>query len=79
MIMKRTFPLGTVVRYADDHGGNEDRSYRVVFHWDEANGTVQMKHTISPPGEPDPEMETAQTNHLEIIGWCDKDGNMTWP
>jgi hypothetical protein len=31
MIMKRTFPPGTVVRFADDHGGNEDRSSRAVF------------------------------------------------
>lgn len=79
MMMEITFPPGTVVRYADEHGGNEGRSYRVVFHWDEANGTVQVKLTISSPGKPEPEMETALTNHLEIIGWCDEDGNMTWP
>ena len=76
--MKRTFPPGTVVRFADDHGGDEDRSYRAVFAWDEVNCSVKMKLTISTPGEADPEMETALTNHLEIIGWCDKDGNMTW-
>ncbi len=78
MIMKRVFPPGTVVRYADDHGGDTDRSHRVVFRWDEPSGTVEMKLTISTPGEPEPEMEIALTNHLEIIGWCDKDGNMTW-
>ena len=78
MILKRTFPAGTVVRFADDHGGDEDRSYRAVFDWDVENGSVEMKLTISTPGAPEPEMETALTNHLEIIGWCDKDGNMTW-
>ena len=78
MIMKRTFPPGTVVRFADDHGGNEDRSYRAVFEWDEPNGTVQMKLTTSQSRSPEPGMETASTNHLEIIGWCDRDGNMTW-
>ncbi|WP_269522618.1 hypothetical protein [Coraliomargarita parva] len=72
--MIRKFPPGTVVRYADEHGGNEDRSYRVVFEWDESAGTVQMKHTINPG----PKMETARTEHLEIIGWCDQDGKMTW-
>ena len=74
MIMKRAFPPGTVVRYADDHGGHTDRSYRVVFDWDEASSTVKVKHTINP----EPDFETVQTDHLEIIGWCDKDGNMTW-
>jgi hypothetical protein len=78
MVMTQIFPPGTVVRYADDHGGNEDRSYRVVFDWDEVNGSVKMKLTISTPGEPEPKMETALTNHLEIIGWCDQDGHMTW-
>ncbi|MGJ8653020.1 MAG: hypothetical protein ACSHX8_07085 [Opitutaceae bacterium] len=76
--MKRIFPPGTVVRYADDHGGNEDRAYRVVFKSDENNGIVKMKLTIPTPGKPEAELETAPTNHLEIIGWCDKDGNMTW-
>jgi hypothetical protein len=43
-----------VVRFADDHGGNEDRSYRVVFHWDEVNGTVEMKLTdIGGTAKPD--------------------------
>ena len=72
--MKRVFPPGTVVRYADDHGGDTDRSYRVVFEWNEEAGTVKAKHTINP----EPDFETVQTNHLEIIRWCDKDGNMTW-
>ena len=63
MKMKRTFPPGTVVRFSDDH---------------EPNGTVEMKLTISMPGEPEPEMETALTEHLVIIGWCDRDGHMTW-
>lgn len=74
MIMKRVFPPGTVVRYSDEHGGLEDRSYRVVSDWDGGNGTVRVKHTISPG----PEFETAATDHLEIIGWCDPQGNMTW-
>lgn len=78
MVMNRVFPPGTVVRFADAHGGDEDRSYRVVFKWDESAGTVEMKLTVSQPGAPDPEMETAKTAHLEIIGWCDADGNMTW-
>jgi hypothetical protein len=77
-MIKRTFAPGTVVRFADDHGGNYDRSYRVVFEWDEVEDTVEMKLTISMPGEPEPEMETALTSHLVIIGWCDQDGNMTW-
>jgi hypothetical protein len=47
MVMKQIFPPGTVVRYADDHGGNEDRAYRVVFDWDEVNGSVKMKLAIS--------------------------------
>jgi hypothetical protein len=73
-----TFPPGTVVRFADDHGGNEDRSYRVVFDWDEVNGSVKMKLTISTPGEPEPKMETANTEDLMTVGWCDRDGHMTW-
>lgn len=72
--MKRVFPPGTVVRYSGEHGGLEDRSYRVVFDWDEDKGTVRVKHTINPG----PEFETESTDHLEIIGWCDCDGNMTW-
>jgi len=70
----RKFPPGTVVRYSDDHGGNEDRSYRVVFDWDEDNATVKVKHTINPG----PEFYTVKTDRLEIIGWCDKDGVMAW-
>ena len=72
----RGFPPGTVVQFKDPYA--EDRSYRVVFDWDEVNGSVKMKLTISTPGEPEPKMETALTNHLEIIGWCDQDGHMTW-
>lgn len=72
--MRLVFPPGTVVRYSDDHGGLEDRSYRVVFDWDEGNGTVRVKHTINPG----PEFETAKTRHLVILGWCDRDGHMTW-
>lgn len=30
----RRFPPGTVVRFADEHGGDNSRSYRVVFAWD---------------------------------------------
>ena len=74
----RTFTPGTVVRFADDHGGNEDRSYRVVFDWDGGNCSVEMKLTTSMPGEPEPEMETANTGDLVIIGCCDQDGHMTW-
>ena len=74
--MKRGFPHGTVVQYKDPYA--EDRSYRVVFNWDEAIDTVQMKLTITMPREPEPDMETAHTDHLEIIGWCDAQCNMTW-
>lgn len=74
MTTKRIFPPGTVVRYGDDYGGNEDRSYRVVFDWDEAKGTVRIKHTIDPAAE----FEIASCDHLVIIGWSDSKGNMTW-
>ena len=76
MIMKRTFPPGTVVRYADDHEGNEDRSYRVVFDWDEPKGIVQMKLSALMPDCPEPEMETASTDHLVIIPHCKRDGSI---
>jgi hypothetical protein len=48
-----------------------------VFHWDEVNGTVEMKLTISTPRELGPEMKPVNTEGLVIIGWCDRDGHMT--
>ena len=78
MVSIRKFPPGTVVRYADEHGGEEDRSYRVVFSWDESAGTVEMKLSANMPDQPEPEMENARTEHLVIIAHCKPNGTIEW-
>jgi hypothetical protein len=45
---------------------------------DEVNGSVKMKLAISMPREPGPEMKPANTEGIVIIGWCSRDGHMTW-
>jgi hypothetical protein len=78
MVNIRKFPPGTVVRYSDEHGGEVDRSYRVVFKWNQEAGTVQMKLSAPMPNEPEPEMETARTDQLIIIAHCQPDGSIEW-
>lgn len=77
MVSKIQFPPGTVVQYRDEYAG-DDRSYRVVLKWDEAANTVAMKLTIVMDDDP-VEIETVPTDRLKVIGYCDADGNMTWP
>jgi hypothetical protein len=69
---------GTVVRYADEHGGDTDRSYRVVFSWDEAAGTVDVKLSAVMPGHPPAKMETIHTDRLKVIAYCGSDGNIEY-
>lgn len=77
MVTKFTFPPGTVVQYRDEFAEN-DRSYRVVLNWDETANTVDIKLTIVMDDAP-VEIETVPTDRLKVIGYCDADGNMTWP
>jgi len=63
--MKCTFPSGTVVQYRDPHA--EDRSYRVVFRWDEAAGTVEAKLSAVMPDDSPPKMETIRTQQLNDV------------
>lgn len=77
MVSKMQFPPGTVVQYRDQYA-EDDRSYRVVLKWDEGAKTVDIKLTIVMDDEP-VEIETVPTDRLKVIGYCDADGNMTWP
>ena len=74
MIMKRTFPPGTVVQYRDPYA--EDRSYRVVFKWDEAAGTVEANLSVVMPNDSPAEMETIRTVRLKVIAYCDAEGKI---
>ena len=72
MFSKLDFFPGTVVQYRDEFAG-DDRSYRVVFNWNEAESTMDVKMTINPEG-----METISKERLKIIARCDADGNLSW-
>ena len=56
----------------------EDRSYRVVFRWDEVAGTVDVKQSAVMHDHPPAQMETVSTNKLKVIAYCDADGNIEW-
>jgi len=73
---QRGFPPGAVVQYKDPYA--EDRSYRVVFRWDAAAGTVEAKLSAVMPGEPPAKMETMHTERLKVIAYCDRDGNIRY-
>jgi hypothetical protein len=70
------FPPGTVVQYKDPYA--EDRSYRAVFSWDEAAGTVDVKLSAVMPGHPPAKMETIHTDRLKVIAYCGSDGNIEY-
>jgi predicted metal-dependent RNase len=74
MISKPKFPPGTVVQYRDEFA-NDDRSYRVVFKWNQADGTVDVKLSAVMDDEP-VEMETISTERLQVIAYCDAEGNI---
>lgn len=71
---KRGFPPGAVVQYKDPYA--EDRSYRVVFSWDEAAGTVEAKLSAVMPDDSPAQMETIRTDRLKVIAYCDAEGNI---
>ena len=72
----RGFPPGTVVQYKDPYA--EDRSYRVVFSWDESAGMVDVKLSAVMHDQPAAQMETVSTEALKVIAYCDADGNVGW-
>jgi hypothetical protein len=63
-----------VVQFKDPYA--EDRSYRVVFSWDEGAGTVDVKLSAVMPADSPAEMETIRTEKLKVIAYCDAEGNI---
>ncbi|MGZ0710110.1 hypothetical protein ACWPKO_17405 [Coraliomargarita sp. W4R53] len=63
-----------MVQYQDPN--TEDRSYRVVFSWDEAAGTVEAKLSAVMPDHSPAEMETIHTEEIKVIAYCDAEGNI---
>lgn len=72
----RRFPLGTVVQFRDPYA--EDRSYRVVFSWDEDAGTVDVKLSAVMHDHQPAQMETICIDRLKVIAYCDAAGNIEW-
>jgi hypothetical protein len=54
----------------------EDRSYRVVFRWDEAAGMVDVKLPAVIHDHPPAQMETLSIEVLKVIAYCDAIGNI---
>jgi hypothetical protein len=73
---QRGFSPGTVVQFKDPYA--EDRSYRVVFSWDEVAGTVDVKLSAVMPDHSPAEMETIRTEVLKVIAYCDAEGNIRY-
>lgn len=72
----RGFPPGAVVQFKDPYA--EDRSYRVVFRWNETAGTVDVKQSAVMHDHAPAQMEAVRTDKLKVIAYCDAEGNVEW-